>query len=94
MKNAIVFGASSGIGKHLANYLIGDGYKVVITGRRKDLLKQIKEENPEAYEMKSFDVQDISETTLVFNTIVKELKDIHLIITNSRDEKVKSFIRR
>jgi short-subunit dehydrogenase len=80
MKNAIVFGASSGIGKHLANYLIRDGYKVVITGRRKDLLKQIKEENPEAYEMKSFDVQDISETTLVFNTIVKELKDIHLII--------------
>lgn len=80
MKNAIVFGASSGIGKHLANYLVRDGYKVVITGRRKDLLKQIKEENPEAYEMKAFDVQNISETTLVFNAIIKELKEIHLII--------------
>ena len=80
MKNAIVFGASSGIGKQLSNYLVTDGYKVVITGRRKDLLKQIKEENPEAYEMKSFDVQDVSESSIIFNTIVSELKEIHLII--------------
>ena len=80
MKNAIVFGASSGIGKQLSNYLVTDGYKVVITGRRKDLLMQIKEENPLAYEMKAFDVQNISETTLVFNAIIKELKEIHLII--------------
>ena len=80
MKNAIVFGASSGIGKYLANYLVRDGYKVVITGRRKDLLQQIQEDNPEAYEMKCFDVQDISETTLIFNAIVKELKEVHLII--------------
>lgn len=80
MKNAIVFGASSGIGKYLANYLVRDGYKVVITGRRNDLLQQIQEDNPEAYEMKCFDVQDISETTLIFNAIVKELKEVHLII--------------
>jgi short-subunit dehydrogenase len=80
MKNAIVFGASSGIGKQLSKYLVRDGYKVVITGRRKDLLKQIKEENPEAYEVKSFDVQDVSESSIIFNTIVSELKEIHLII--------------
>ena len=80
MKNAIVFGASSGIGKQLSKYLINDGYKVVITGRRKDLLEKIKEEHEKACSIKPFDVQDISETTLVFNEIVIELKEIHLII--------------
>ena len=43
MPNAIVFGASSGIGKQLAQYLVEDGYKVVLIGRRKELLEEIKQ---------------------------------------------------
>jgi len=40
-KNAIIFGATSGIGKHLAKLLIQDGYTVGITGRRELKLKEI-----------------------------------------------------
>ena len=39
--NAIVFGASSGIGRELAIRLSQDGYKVKITGRREELLKEL-----------------------------------------------------
>jgi short-subunit dehydrogenase len=80
MKNAIVFGASSGIGRQLATYLVEDGYKVVITGRRQDLLEELKSEHPESFIVKAFDVQDLKETGFLFNTIVTELKEIHLII--------------
>lgn len=80
MKNAIIFGASSGIGKKLAEFLVKDNYKVVITGRRNELLEEVKKTNPEAFITKAFNVQDVSETNFIFNTIVTELKEIHLII--------------
>jgi NADP-dependent 3-hydroxy acid dehydrogenase YdfG len=42
MKNAIVFGATSGIGKSVTRILIKEGYKVAITGRRLERNFQIK----------------------------------------------------
>lgn len=83
MKNAIVFGASSGIGKQLASYLVEDGYKVVITGRRKELLEQIMAEKKESYLVRSFDIQDTDKIESNFEEIITELKEIHLIIHSS-----------
>jgi len=45
-KRAIVLGASSGIGKALAIYLSGQGYKVAIAARRGYLLKPIVRQYP------------------------------------------------
>jgi short-subunit dehydrogenase len=42
MKKAIIVGATSGIGKELAKILAYNGYTVGITGRRLDLLEQLK----------------------------------------------------
>ena len=42
MKTAIVFGATSGIGKSLTEILVKDGYKVAITGRRIEQLRRTK----------------------------------------------------
>ncbi len=80
MQNAIVFGATSGIGKQLAKFLVQDGYTVVIIGRRQELLEDIKKTNPKAYVIKPFDVQNIEKCEQVFQDIVSELKEIHLIV--------------
>ena len=42
MKKAIVFGATSGIGKSLTEILIKEGYQVAVTGRRLDKLTALK----------------------------------------------------
>ena len=47
-KKAIIVGASSGIGKALAIVLAQQGYKVGITGRRGEMLEEIKALYPEA----------------------------------------------
>ena len=58
MKKAIIVGATSGIGKGLAKLLADDEYKVGITGRRTNLLTELKNENPGRYIIKSFDITD------------------------------------
>jgi predicted dinucleotide-binding enzyme len=50
MKKAIIIGATSGIGKGLAKLLADNNYKVGLTGRRTELLNELKNENP-AFEM-------------------------------------------
>lgn len=44
-KKAIVIGATSGIGKELAELLAENNYLVGITGRRTELLENLKNEN-------------------------------------------------
>ncbi len=83
MPNAIVFGATSGIGKQLAEYLVVDGYKVVITGRRLELLSEIKNNNPGSYSIKQNDVQDIDQINKVFYELLSELGSVDIIIHSS-----------
>lgn len=83
MPNAIVFGATSGIGKQLAEFLVNDGFVVAITGRRLELLCKIKETNPERYIIKQNDIQDIPQTETVFNELIAEMGKIDIIIHSS-----------
>ena len=53
MKKAIIIGATSGIGKGLAKLLADNNYKIGLTGRRVELLNELKNENPNFY-IKSF----------------------------------------
>ncbi|NND52713.1 MAG: SDR family NAD(P)-dependent oxidoreductase [Flavobacteriaceae bacterium] len=80
MSNAIVFGATSGIGRQLASFLVKDGYKVAITGRRQELLEEIKKEQPKAYSIYILDVQDINSTAQSFDQINQSFKTVDLII--------------
>ncbi len=83
MKNAIVFGATSGIGKSLTELLVKDGYKVAITGRRLEKLEEIKQQLPEQILIKQNDIQLVDEVEKVFNEIVSEFKTIDLVIQSS-----------
>ncbi len=79
MPNAIVFGASSGIGKQLALMLVKDA----ITGRRLAMLEDLKSSNPDSFIIKENNVQDIDQTERVFNGLINELGTVDLIIHSS-----------
>lgn len=83
MKNALVIGATSGIGKELSKLLTTDGYKVVITGRRENLLQEIKATDPEKYVVKVQDVTDLKSCETLFSDLKNELKTIDLIVYSS-----------
>ena len=58
MKKAIVVGATSGIGRKLAEILADNGYMVGITGRRGELLNEISTQKPHVFRTMVMDVND------------------------------------
>ncbi|MDR1270510.1 MAG: SDR family NAD(P)-dependent oxidoreductase [Planctomycetaceae bacterium] len=83
IKNAIIIGATSGIGRALAGLLINDNYKVGIMGRRTKLLEELKLENPEQYFIKTLDITEIDKITEKIEELVKELGGLDLLIISS-----------
>lgn len=83
MKKAIVFGATSGIGKSVTELLVKDGYKVAVTGRRLEKLEALKKEYPTQIIFKQNDIQLVAEVEKTFNEFVEELGSIDLIIQSS-----------
>ena len=82
-KNAVVFGATSGIGKELAILLVNDGYTVAITGRRAEKLAELKTTNPEKYISKQHDATDVKATDVVFQELIDEMGTIDLVVYSS-----------
>ena len=83
MKTAIVFGATSGIGKSLTELLVKNNYKVAITGRRLELLTELKNAYPNQILIKQNDIQQVDEVEKVFNEIVSEFKTVDLVVQSS-----------
>ena len=83
MKTAVVIGASSGIGKELAQLLVKDQYQVVITGRRQKLLEALKSQSPEHYFVFQQDVTDLERTVALFDYLKSDFESIDLIVYNS-----------
>ncbi len=83
MKKAIIVGATSGIGKELAQLLVSHNYKVGITGRRTELLEELKSQNPNAFFTRTFDVTDTAIIEENLNALVAELGGLDLLIISS-----------
>ncbi|GGK42901.1 MULTISPECIES: SDR family NAD(P)-dependent oxidoreductase [Flavobacteriaceae] len=83
MKTALIIGATSGIGKELAKLLVADNYRVIITGRREKLLKEIEKTAPENYIIKVQDVTDLILCDTLFENLKNEFKTIDLIVYSS-----------
>ncbi len=83
MKKAIIVGATSGIGKELARLLVKNGYRVGITGRRKALLTALKQECPDCYFTKTFDVTDTELSIMELNELVHEMDGLDLLVISS-----------
>lgn len=83
MKKAIIVGATSGIGKGLARLLVDNGFKVGITGRRTELLENLRSENPSSYFIKTFDVKDTKVAIDKLEELTSELGGLNLLILSS-----------
>ena len=80
--NALIIGASSGMGRILAQLLAEDGHYVGITGRRKSLLEELKSERPEQFFVSSFDCTSMDNTAELDN-IVRNMGRIDLLILSA-----------
>ena len=82
MKTALIIGASSGMGREIAILLVKDGYKVAITGRRCDLLKELQSQNPDNYIVSCFDCTDMNNAAEL-EAIREQLGHIDLLFLSS-----------
>lgn len=82
-KKAIIVGATSGIGRELAKLLSNNNYIVGITGRRTNLLEEIKSENPTSYFIKTLDITDTEQTEQRLIELIKEIGGLDLLILSS-----------
>jgi short-subunit dehydrogenase len=83
MKKAIIVGASSGIGKSLAQTLAGDGYRVGLAARRLPLLLDLQKEIGSQTLVKQIDVSKIPAATLLFSELIQEMDGVDLIIISA-----------
>ncbi|MFM1961770.1 MAG: hypothetical protein RLZZ172_615 [Bacteroidota bacterium] len=83
MKKAIIIGATSGIGKSLAELLLRDGYAVGITGRREDLFNSIEAQDQTRVFVKKMDVQDLSTLEPICNELVNQMGGLDLLIISA-----------
>ena len=83
MRKAIIIGASSGIGKGLAQLLVENNYKVGITGRRTELLLELQRKNKDGFIIKTLDVKDIDKTIQLLEELTNELGGLDLVIISS-----------
>lgn len=85
--NVLVTGATSGIGKAIAEIFFKKGHTVVITGRRKERLTEIESEFRKQDEKRiltlNFDVRNQSEVESAIRDLKKKITHIDVLVNNA-----------
>ncbi len=81
--NILIFGATSGIGRALAELYTSQGHKVAITGRREEKLNEIQTTNPDLYLTFRHDIRKTETTEAVIEQTHQTFGNIDLIIVNA-----------
>jgi len=84
----MVTGATSGIGKAIAEQFAINGYKVIVTGRRSERLDAFKNHLDEQFEETQirclpFDVRDLDAVKKAVNNLPEEWRNIDILINNA-----------
>lgn len=78
----IIVGASSGIGRKMAELYVGQGHKVGVTGRRKHLLEELKEKFPDRIETECFDVTQ-NENLSSLASLISKLGGLDMLVISA-----------
>ena len=79
IKKIIIVGASSGIGRKLAELYASNGNRVGITGRRNELLNEIKIQYPENIVTETFDVTG-NDNIAILDSLVQKLGGMDILV--------------
>lgn len=86
-RNILITGASSGIGKAMAYTFAEHGDNIIITGRRKDKLDEIKSDLERNFNIQvhiyNFDITDTESVISNCQKILQDLGTIHILINNA-----------
>jgi NADP-dependent 3-hydroxy acid dehydrogenase YdfG len=86
-KIALITGATSGIGEATSHALAAAGWNVIVTGRRAERLKALKEELKGAYNVDvltlAFDVRDPHQVSAALGTLTEKWRDIDVLVNNA-----------
>ena len=82
LKKIIIVGSSSGLGKELARKFALQGNLVAVTGRRLELLEELKREYPENISIAVFDVV-IDDNKKQIESLIQKLGGLDLLIYNA-----------
>lgn len=83
MKNILITGATSGIGRELALQLTAEGNRVGLMGRRTEKLEAIKAEIGENAYIRTLDVTDLDQAERVYKELIDEMGGMDMIILNA-----------
>lgn len=83
MKRLIVLGASSGIGRSLAEKALKSGWKVGITARRLHLLQEIQSHYPDSCHIAAMDVSQVEESRATLQKLFSEMGGADVIVVNA-----------
>lgn len=82
-----ITGATSGIGKSTAGIFAKNGHDLIITGRRKERLSDLKRELETHYKIKvtdlCFDIRQLSEVEHAIGSLSEERKKIDILVNNA-----------
>jgi 3-hydroxy acid dehydrogenase / malonic semialdehyde reductase len=86
-KTVFITGATSGIGKACAEKFAANHFNIIITGRRNELLEEVKKDIEEKYKINvttlCFDVQNKTDVFNAINNLPDDKKDIDILINNA-----------
>lgn len=81
-KKIIIVGATSGIGKKMAELYVEKGHMVGITGRRLELLQQISQQFPEQIKYECFDVTQ-NENIFHLRSLIGQLNGLDILVISA-----------
>ena len=86
-KTALITGATSGIGLETSRILAQNDYNLILTGRRKNRLEELKNEIESKYPCRvfilSFDIRNKEETEKAYSMLPEEWQQVDVLINNA-----------